>query len=276
MSARQADRYQANLEVLAGRTSAALLRAWAYASPWDFDGEGRFHAVAKPIAIGAATAAVNTSVAYARVSAPELATGTPSPLIVADAGARMFTPFEVVSARLGEGERWVDAIEAGRRATDALGSTVVLRSARSASADLVPAYGPYVRRLNGQPCNRCISISGVQWPTYASADFGHTDCKCVPVRVADAGDQNDRVLASVGFTGDPKQAFKLEQRTASYRSQIRNAKARQEQARRDQLTEVDPARRERLSIREQEWETRAEHAAERLRVLETGTHQLAA
>lgn len=276
MSPRVADRYQANLEVLARRTSAALLRAWAYASPWDFDGEGRFHQVARPIAIGAATAAVGAATAYATLTAPELVTGTPSPLIVADAGARMFTPFEVVSARLGAGDRWTDAIEAGAKAVDALGSTVVLRSARSASADLTPGYGPYVRRLNAKPCNRCISISGVLWPTYAAADFGHTDCKCVPVRAADAGDQNDRVLSAAGFTGDPAQAYEVEQRTASYRRQIRTAKARQEQARRDQLTETDPARRERLSIREQEWETRAEHAAERLRVLETGTHQLAA
>ena len=36
-----------------------------------------------------------------------------------------------------------------------------------------------------------------------------------------------------------------------------------EQARLDQITEQDPARRERHSIREQEWETRAERAAER-------------
>ena len=58
------------------------------------------------------------------------------------------------------------------------------------------------------------------------------------------------------------------------RQSERIARRRQEQARRELLTETDPARRDRLGIREQEWETRAERAAERVRLLTTGTHQL--
>lgn len=276
MSARQADRYQANLEVLAGRTSAALLRAWVYASPWDFDGEGRFHAVAKPIAIGAATAAVNTSVAYARVSAPDLATGTPSPLIVADAGARMFTPFETLSSRLATGERWTDAVGTAREVVVALGSDVVHGPARQAVADVMPGASPWVRRLNSGACEWCLNLSGVQWPTASSATFGHSRCACVAVPVGDAGDHNDRLRAEAGFDQQAKNLYRVRDQRARLRDSEALARRRQAQAQADQLTEVDPARRERLSIREQEWETRAEHAAERLRLLETGTHRLAA
>jgi hypothetical protein len=276
MSALLADRYQANLEVLAGRTSAALLRAWAYASPWDFAGEGRFHQVAKPIAIGAATAAVNASTAYATATDPELATGTPSPLIVADAGARMFTPFETLSSRLAAGDRWTAAVDAARDVVDALGSDVVLSPARQAVADVLPAVSPWVRRLNSGACPWCLNLSGVEWPTASSATFGHSRCQCVAVPAFDAGDHNDRLRAVAGFDQQAKNLYRIRDQRARLRDSESLARSRQAQAKADQLTEVDPARRERLSIREQEWETRAEHAAERLRLLETGTHRLAA
>jgi len=87
------------------------------------------------------------------------------------------------------------------------------------------------------------------------------NCDCVVVPVSESAAHNERVIGERNFTPE-----NYSQRQ-SLQKQVRTAKRRQDEARQAQLSESDPVCLERLSTREQEWETRAEFAQERLQLL---------
>ena len=276
MSVLAADAYQATLEALAADATRTLLDVWDWAEPYDFAGEGRFHDIAKPLAQGAASAAQTAAIGYAAHAAPTTVLGSPSALIVANAGTRLFDPFELIYSNLAAGAPWESAVDAGRGFVEVISNDAVFATARAATSDLLPAVTEWTRRAHIGACEWCLNLSGVSWPSAAAADFGHDRCKCTPVPSADVGDHNEQVWQEMGWDSDAKQVWKARDQRRSLRRQIDTADRRRQQAIDEQATETDPDRIERLSTREQEWETRAEAAAERLRILETGTHLLAA
>lgn len=105
---------------------------------------------------------------------------------------------------------------------------------------------------------------------YAADNIVVHNCDCLPQPVEAVAEHNRKLIDAAGGDVEVRKYKQL----GKLRQSERTAQRRQKQARLEQLTERDPVRRERLSIREQEWETRAERAAERIRQLTTGTHQL--
>lgn len=273
MSTITADRLHDRLEQLSDRNQAAFVRLWARFAPLGFDGQDEWHDLTKPMAQAAAQAAIDLTAAY---TADLGFTAAPvSPLVVADAAARMFDPYDQMAVKLSQGLDFAAALDGGRTAVEALGLDTVHRPARGSLAYLAPDT-TYVRRLNTTACKWCMKFSAIEFPSSVAADFGHPNCKCQPFPIGQIDGQNDRVRAAAGFDADAERRYDNRTQHNRLQGQVDHAKARQEQARIDQLTEPDPARRERLSVREQEWETRAEAAAERLRILDTGTHRLTA
>lgn len=274
------NRFQGRLEGLTIITSRRLLRLWDQIIA-NGGGEDEWIRAARPIATGAAVTAAGLAAAYAQIAAKAYATGTPSPLIVADAAARIHEPLLVVSQALGEGAAWAEATTTARSAVDGLGSNVVMNTGRQTVAERIP-YVKAIRQLDANACDWCLSLSGVVWPSMDAASFGHTHCHCTPTPILDpkslaaAVDHNDTAKAAAGWDDRKAATYKVRQQISRLRQSEQDAMARSKAAAKAARTETDPARLERLSIREQDWETRAERAAERRRILETGTNQLAA
>lgn len=275
MSVLVADRFQVRLEGLSDFTARRLVRLWDAVIAAG-GGEDQWVRAARPMLTAAASSAIDLSLLYAELAHPTAAVGAVSPLIVADAGARVHEPLLVVNQALGAGSDWAEATTLARTSVESLGSDVVMGPGRQALADRMPTATRWVRRLNSGACDWCLSLSGVVWPAAHSASFGHSNCKCVPTPISDVGDHNDRARAAVGWDDQAARTYKNREQIARLRDSERLAMDRSRSAAREALTETDPARLERLSIREQDWETRAERAAERRRILETGTHRLAA
>lgn len=233
-----------------------------------------FHDNARPIVEASATAAVETTTGYIASLGAEPA--PISELVIADAAARCYDPFDRLARNLANGMGWDEAVAGARSVAEALGDDTVFRTARNTMAQTAPTGYGWKRRLSTGCCQWCMKLSSVEFDGPGEATFGHAHCRCVAVPSDGIGDHNATVRDAAGF--DPQAENLYDQRKArrSLRDQAKTARKRSEQARLEQTIEPDPARRERLSIREQEWETRAEAADERLRILETGTHQLAA
>lgn len=269
---RVADRYMATLARLSGRSSSALLRIWDALGSWtEADGD-RFRAQGLPIVHSTALAAVKAAYAYATTIEPN--PPPVSPLIIPDALARLYDPFDRIGSMLANGRSWEDAVASGRSMAGSLGTDTVYRTSRQAIAETVKAT-EWQRRVSAGSCDWCVKLSRVVWPTAEAATFGHTNCDCVPLPKAVVSAHNDRVFDAHEFAQTAEEKARHDQ-AASLRKQIDTAKARQAAAKAEQTTETDPVRLERLSVREQEWETRAERAEEQLRILTTGTHRRAA
>lgn len=256
-----AGRWQAGLTRMATSTSVQLLALWDDLGGRSWPDVDTWHAEARPIVSGAAQASLEWTGGYAATLTP--APLSPSTLIVADAAARLYDPLDLIGALIRRGRP--NAAASGRSAVDHLGRDAVWRTGRQAIAEMVTGVSQWVRRLDGDACDWCVSLSGVVWPSAHAATFGHDRCGCVPVPLDAIGGHNE-AIQSARQIATPKD-YSVRQQTTRLRSQIRTATRRQEAARREQATETDPVRRERLSIREQEWETRAERAAERLALL---------
>lgn len=269
-----ANRAAGTLDRLAAATDRALIAAWSALGSYDVEDSLLWHATARPIVLGSADAAADVMVTYAEatygVSAPV------SPLLIADAGARTFDPFDRIAALVANGHTQLEAQAAARPVVSALGRTTVYRTGRQATAEQPIAASSWVRKLNPGACDWCMAMSREEWPSAADAAFGHDNCGCVPVPADAIGDENVKARKAAGFDEAAERRYTHRSQMTQLRRSERTARKRQAQARADQLTETDPARLERLSIREQEWETRAERAAERLRILATGSHRLAA
>lgn len=274
MSVAVADRFQVRLEGLSEVSSRRLLRAWDAVVAVG-GGEAEWIAAARPLLAGAAGAAVNLSAAYAALTAPEIKPSPVSQLIVPAAAAHAQDPMMTVGKLLGQGLDWGSATAEARTVVESVGSDAVMGAGRESLVYYLPDV-PCVRRLNSNACPWCLSLSGVVWPSYDSASFGHANCKCVPTPVGDVGDHNDRAREAAGWDDQAKITYKARAQIAQLKKSEDIALKRSRDAAAEALSETDPARLERLSIREQDWETRAERAAERRRILETGSHRLAA
>lgn len=269
-----ADRLHDRLERLSTRNQTKMLRLWAQFAPRGFDGQDEWHDATKPIAEAAAQAAVDLTAAYTTAlgHTPEPV----SPLVVAEAGARMYDPYDAMAIDLSKGIDYASALLSGGTSVEALSLDVVHQPARASLSYLAP-HASYVRRLNSTACKWCMRFASTVFPSAVAADFGHPNCKCQPFESGvDVDSHNASVRDAAGFDAQAEERFDHRAQARRLKNQVKTARGRQEQARIDQRTEPDPVRRERLSTREQEWETRAEAAAERLRILNTGTHRLAA
>ena len=266
MSAAAAAVYHRRLLAMAASSSRALVATWDSLGSYEVADSLRWHATTQPMLTGAAEASLDLTATYATHSLGGAL--TPSPLIAADAAARAFDPFDRLAAQLARGLTFDQAFQSARRATAALGVDAVTRTGRQGIADITPAgFTAFRRRLNPGACDWCMSLAGVEWDSPHEATFGHDHCGCVPIPVLELGDHNERLLDRAGWDAQAARDFQKRDQLRSLRRQERTAKSRQAQAAADQLTETDPARRERLSIREQEWETRAERLTERIDAL---------
>lgn len=268
-----ADAYHARLQTLAEQASTRAARVWAFTLTRP-DQEGEWLRLGRPMLSGFARAGIVTSAGYASAST-NLPLGEVSPLIVPDAVARIWEPLEATGMGLRDGLQWADAAQAATSKAAAIGVNSVMGPARQALAQQYPTRTKWRRMVNAGACTWCLSLSGAEWATAEDADFGHDECKCNAVPIAELGDHNDRVLAAAGIDPETVSYGRL-QKIERLRKSERTAMRRRQEAIDAARSETDPVRIERLSQREQDWETRAERAAERRRILETGSQRLAA
>lgn len=265
------DRFTRRLDALRLRTTGVLLGTFDRLGSYDYAAGDRFHAAAAPVVTAAATTAGAMTAGYLTVTSGAV-TPVDSTAVAANLTAHLYDPFDIIGARLSDGMPWTEAVEAARANVEALATDATHGVARHSMAQAGPRTR-YVRRLTGTTtCQWCMSLSGVIFDDAISADFGHLRCDCVPFPVTDdLVAHNETIRNEAGFDASAQELWGKRQQRRNLSNQIDNAKARQADAAEQLRTEQDPARRERLSIREQEWETRAEFAAERLRLLETGS-----
>lgn len=263
-----ADLFAERIDDLAAETRRRLLAIWDSLAPWDDAALDEFHRIARPLVQASAQVAVELAGTY---SAAVFGEASPaSPLIAQDAAARLFDPLDRITRLLGSGATTEEATAAARSVVDDLGHDTAYRSARQAIAETSPPGKRWQRRVTGKSCKWCLSLASAVFNTAESATFGHTRCDCIPFPVDAVAAHNKSIIDAAGGVVEVRKYRQL----GKLRQSERTARRRQEQARRELLTETDPARRDRLETREQEWETRAERAAERVRLLTTGTHQL--
>lgn len=276
MSLLLAERLQGHLEALADQTAARLVLVWSSAVRTP-DAEGAWVAGARPILAASAERAVGLSGAYARALRPGATLAPVSSLIVPAATATVWDPLAVTWGRLAAGDDWATATTTATVTVSSIGEDAAMTPGRDATADLIAdTYTAYGRRLNAGACKWCMSMASYTWPTAHEASFGHSRCRCTPVPVDDLGDHNDTVTTAAGWDRQAEKAYRKRHQVARLRESEDIAKRRSREAAEQLRIERDPDRRERLSQREQDWETRAERAAEKRRILETGTHRLAA
>jgi hypothetical protein len=266
------DRYTTALARISTRTSTAVLRLWDDLPDLTVADSLEFHRNATPVVRAAATASVDLTVAYAATLTTARLVD-PSDLIVDEAVTHLFDPFDRY-ARLADDPG--QAAAGARSVASSVGRDSVYRTARHTIAEAVPAgtFPRWVRLVTGKSCRWCMNLSTVEFPSAAAATFGHTNCDCVPVPTQVGTPRNTATRDAAGWDDQAAAQYRHRHHRASLNRQARTARRRSSEARLEQVTEADPARRERLSIREQEWETRAERAEERLRLLDTGTHRL--
>lgn len=266
--------YATTLDRLTERATASLLAAWAALDRLDDAGADLFHATAVPIVTDFATAAAITTTDYLATSIGTAPAQVPQ-LFVADAAARCFDPFDRLGRLLADGTPYDEAVQGAQGVVEALGSDTVYRTARSTMGVLSPPHVKWQRRLASKCCPWCMKLSAVVFDFAGQATFGHAYCRCVPVPLDDAiAGHNASIRDGEGFDAQAERLYDKRHARKRLRDSERTARRRSEQAARDAATEPDLARRDRLETRAQEWETRAEAAAERLRIMETGTHRL--
>ena len=267
MTAAAAAVYQRQLLNMGAGTSRSLLAVWDSLGGYDVADSLRWWSAVQPILTGSAEASLDLTAAYTDHSLGGAV--TPSPLITADAAARAFDPFDRLAAELSNGLTFEQAFQSARRVVSSVGTDSVVRTGRQGIADITPqrTRTTWRRRLNPGACDWCKSLSRVEWRSAHDGTFGHNNCGCVPMPTSEVGDHNERQLEREGWDAQAERDFQVRDQLRSLERQRRTATKRQAQAAADQQTESDPARRERLSIREQEWETRAERLTERIDAL---------
>jgi len=264
------DTFAAQVDALAGETRRRVLAIWDTLAPWGQAELDDFHRITRPLIEASARVSIDLSTAYLEATFPGQV-GTASELIPADAAARLWDPSDRIGRLMANGATFTEATDAARQVVDDLGHDIAYRSAREALADAAPPRTKWQRRVSGTSCRWCLSLASAVFPSAASATFGHSRCDCLPQPVEAVAEHNRKLIDAAGGDVEVRKYKQL----GKLRQSERTARRRQAEARDGILTETDPLRRERLSIREQEWETRAERSAERIRQLTTGTHQLA-
>lgn len=248
---------------LAARSSVGLLRLWDALGSWDEAASDRFDSMAKPYLSTIAQASIDVTAAFAGTILDTPA-GV-SPLIVADAAARTWDPFDRLGRLLSEGVDWQQAISEARNVTQALGADTAYRTSRQAMADAAStAKGRWTRLATGKTCDWCLSFTVHTWPTASWATFGHDHCDCIVVPATPQVETFNRGLReSSGYTeraGVVRQKLDLQRNRTSLANSVTTARRHAERAAIERMSEADPARVARLARREQDWTTRAARA----------------
>jgi hypothetical protein len=252
------NRYRALLAQITAQAELVATSAWDDLHSYNRSDLPTFIAAVAPLLDGTKHAATSTAAAFYAI---HLEIDPPS--ITADdvaVTARLRDPFTATWRAIRQGRPYLDAIGVGRSAASAVADNFITSTARSTGDVLAERTGldlRWQRVAEPRACPWCRARDGQTYWSADDADFGHTRCHCNVVPTTDLS-STPRESATDRANRERLQA------QARLRAQIRTAEARQEQAAIDQLTEPDPARRERLSQREQEWETRAEQLRERL------------
>lgn len=265
---------------LADASESALVRLWGSSDDYTPAGSLVWHSDAKLILEASAQASVDATVGYLEY-AVDLET-RPVELVVREAGAHAFDPYDAMAAELKQQRGFVAALKTARTTVAAIANNAVFGAARTQMSAAYFADGRYrlgtfpgfMRRLNAGACKWCMNLADVVFDSAEQANFGHDNCRCFPFPADIVGDWNNRQREIGGWDEGAQRQFHNRNQIKKLEAQQRKALENSRNAAADYVTETDPARRERLSIREQEWETRGELIAERLRILRTGSHQI--
>ncbi len=245
--------------VAAQRTATAR----AFLATWDalptIDNE-TFEAFASRLAAqvaGARSATVATTSAFYAHLLEVPPVGVPADLV--DSAPNLRDPFTTTWKALGDGHPYDEALLMGRSVVEAVARDFVQSTSRR-TGDVFAARSGLTLRWErvAEPgaCDWCRDRDGGIYLSAAEGDYGHGRCNCDVVPAE--GQARQRESAT-----DRADRLARQQRT-QIQGRIRAARARQEAARLGQLTETNPARRERLSQREQQHETAVERLVEQL------------
>lgn len=235
-------------------TAASLVAIWDRLGSYGEADIERFATMAGPTLAGAKQATVAASAATFALALDTRPIGVPPDDV--DVQPRIDHPFLATWHAVSEGRPNLEALAAGRSQVEAVAADFVQQVSRRTGDVVAKRTGTSTRwrRVpNSDACRWCQTIAGQTYHSAESADFGHDRCYCMVVPAA--GGEARRVTRTTS-TG--------EGRRATQASPMHNALDRAQAARRELLTETDPARRRRLIERAERWEARAERHARQL------------
>lgn len=253
------------LRKLAEVSHDTILSLWDDLPTYQAKRQNEFHDAATTVLEHLAQAAYEAATEFGVMLG---GTGEASDLIVADAAARTYVPFDAMAAKLKTPTGWdySEVVAAGRDAAEAMAHDAVFRTARETVAGVAgPDFQEWGRAIGPKACTWCISMSTHVWDTAEAATFGHDRCDCVAVPVAGLGDHNSQRYEQLGTTPDQAVAKLGEssQRSKAAKA-VQTARRRLNDTRSDLATETDPDRVQRLNNRERQWQTRLDRATQRL------------
>lgn len=285
---------QAMVADLADLTAAELVAMWDELGSWSDPDLERFATRARPMTTATATASARAQAALL-AGLEEIAPPTLDLVeIVDDALLRLREPFAATWHAASVGRPWTDAVGAGRSTADAVGRDIAWQSSRAAMAQASetvtlgdlwkpsryqqrptayqranwdrPAWPTFVRVVSGTSCRWCQMVASRDYYSAESATFGHNRCDCMVVpKSAEADEINRKILADTGYSADQVTADMARySRRESLTRSAETADRRMAKAQAELRSERNPARRERLETRIQEWETKAERARDSL------------
>ena len=257
-------RFDRLLATYRARTAAFLVATWDGLGSYGEDDIDRFAAAAATTLAGAKRGSVAASVALYAI-ALEVRPPSIQPDDV-DVEPRIDHPFHATWHAVAEGRPNEEALAAGRSQAQAVAADFVQQVSRRTGDVVAKATGVktrWRRAPNAGACPWCKAVAGQTYHSSESADFGHDRCYCM---VVPAGSTEGRRVTRTVVRGEGRRATKA--------SPVSNALDRAKDARRQLLTETDPARRRRLLERAERWERRAqEHARSQAKNIEAAAEE---
>lgn len=256
------DRYADILDQMSVAARRALLEMWDALPNISIARADDWYDIAQPTVGQLAQAALDVTVSMAEQLG---LTGTPSDLIVPDASARLYEPFDRIAHLVKQGK--VGGIGASARSVaEELAHDTVYRTARQTVASIASDQNTrWVRRATGSSCSWCLTMTQYDYRTAEKASFGHPKCDCIPVPAELIGDHNTNIIAARGL--DPS-ALNEKKYDDQHRRQLKQSAATADRRRRqaaDELkTETNPGRITRLERRANDWQVRGDRARERI------------
>lgn len=250
-------RYSLLLRTYRRRTSALLVAAWDALDGYDEQSADEYARNVSPALTGAKTAAVAASSGFFALALGIRPVSIRARDVLVE--PRIRDPFLALWHASKEGRPLEEALTAGRSQAEAVGADFVQKTARR-TGDTVAAASDVTVRWRRVPdanaCNWCKTVAGQLYHTAESADFGHDRDGCVVVPVE--GRRKDSPAA-----GEPQGITRTVSRGSGRRATrtstpASNARDRADNARRELLTERDPARRARLEERVRRWDEKAD------------------
>lgn len=178
-------RYQSRLGFLADTAAFAMASAWDRLGSYDEPDVARY----TDSTARAATAAREASVRLSAGFYTALGSSPPVPVDPAAIPVEPATrdPFIAYWQALKSGELWADAILVGHGRAEAVGTNLVVRSARLTGDVTIAATGQQVvgwrRVLRGTSCAWCATVATQRYHSSDSANFGHQRCDCTVVPI---------------------------------------------------------------------------------------------